>query len=70
MNPWKSSKAPFDRVLQFNTFQTKLRGWDSNPRPIGYTLPNTFVLEWTISSPFSQTERGASSRHSGGATPL
>ena len=28
-------KTPFDTVLKVNTLYPKLRGWDSNPRPIG-----------------------------------
>ena len=28
-----------------------LDGWDSNPRPIGYTSSTIFIAAWTISSP-------------------
>jgi len=37
-----------------------LPGWDSNPRPIGYTIPTIFIIEWTISSSAVKTEQGAS----------
>ena len=32
-------------------FLFMLDGWESNPRPIGYTSSTIFIAAWTISSP-------------------
>lgn len=41
---------------------TMLRGWDSNPRPIGYTLSLCFHKGWTISPPAPKFRREGARR--------
>ena len=54
-------RSPFNYILEFNSQVREkqginpahpiwLRGRDSNPRPIGYTLSIVFTTGWTISS--------------------